>query len=363
MTRFGIEEEFALLDEETLVPVPLGGAAIDALTSGTGTFPPGGAGTVKKEFLTSQVEFATSPVRTLAEAEMQLRLCRSALTDFARAHRAVAVGMGTPFGVGPAGTVTESARYGKIAHWLGLISDTHHVNGLHVHVEIPDAEARVRALNAVRPWLPVLLALSANSAFADARDTGHASWRSIIMRRLPLFGSPPRFIDAAHYHATVDRLVRAHVIPDVASVAWAARISARYPTLEFRVFDAQLCAEDTLLLAALCRALVHTAPAEGTLHDTDVIQASLWSAARWGMDAILMHPVSGEPIAARSAIGLLRRTTAPALEESGDLPFVNQHLARLFREGNGADRQRAAHRDSGIAGLRALVSAPQPAAA
>jgi carboxylate-amine ligase len=374
MTRFGIEEEFALLDEETLVPVPLGSAAIDALTGGTGTFacdgavPDESAGTVKKEFLASQLEFATPPMQTLAEAERQLRPFRQALSDFGRANGAVAVGTGTPFGVAPAGTVTPSDRYDLIARWLGRISDTHHVNGLHVHVEIPDAEARVRALNAVRPWLPVLLALSANSPFAEACDTGHASWRSIIMRRLPVYGSPPHFVDADHYQATVDRLLRAQVIPDAASVAWVARVSARYPTLELRVFDAQLSADDTLLLAALCRALVVTVQSDGgsadnRVHETDALQTSLWSAARWGMDAMLLHPVSAEPVAARSAIELLLQTIAPALEQSGDLAFVNEHLARLLREGNGAERQRRAHRDSGVAGLRTVVGAPQPAAA
>lgn len=363
MTRFGVEEEFVLLDEETLVPVPLGSAAIDALTGGAGILPSETAGTVKKEFLESQVEFATSPVQTLADAGQQLRSCRSALIDFARVHGAVAAGMGTPFGVGPPGTVSASERYGGIAHWLGRISDTHHVNGLHVHVEMPDTESRVRALNSVRPWLPVLLALSANSPFADDCDTGHASWRSIIMRRLPLFGAPPHFVDADHYHATVDRLIRAHVIPDAASVAWVTRVSARYPTLEVRVFDSQLCVVDTLVLAALCRALVVTSPVDAHVHDTDAIQTSLWSAARWGMDATLVHPVSAEPVEARSAIELLLQTTAPALDQSGDLAFVNEHLARLLREGNGAERQRRSHRDAGVAGLRALVSAPQPAAA
>lgn len=363
MTRFGIEEEFSLLDEETFVPVPLGSAAIQALTGGTGIFPPASTGAVKKEFLTSQVEFASSAVQTLAEADMQLRPCRSALAQFASEHHAVAVGMGTAFGVAREASVTPSERYGEIARWLGRISDTHHVNGLHVHVEIQDVEARVRAMNAVRPWLAVLLALSANSPFADACDTGHASWRSIIMRRLPLFGSPPHFLDADHYQATVDRLVGVGVIPDVASVAWVARISARYPTLEVRVFDAQLRADDTLVLAALCRALVLTAPTGGDVHDTDTVQTSLWSAARWGMDAIIAHPTTGDPIVARSAIALLLRTVASALEDSGDLPFVAEHLARLLREGNGAERQRAAHREAGIAGLRALVSAPQPAAA
>ncbi|WP_194421103.1 carboxylate-amine ligase [Microbacterium abyssi] len=347
MTRFGIEEEFQLLDEDTLVPVPLGSAARAALPSGTGE--------VKKEFLTSQVEFSTSPVDTLAAAGEELMAFRRALASFAHDRGAVAIGSGTPFGIGPEASVFASERYDTVAHWLGHIVDSHHVNALHLHVEVPDEEDRVRALNAVRPWMPTLLAVSGNSPFADGHDTGHASWRTVIMRRLPLSGCPPHFRDMRHYRSEVDRLVAQQVIPDIASVCWAARLSANYPTVELRLFDAQLSPEDALLLAALGRALVESATSAGDpVHTGDDIQASLWAAARAGLGATLVDPSSGRLIAAKDAVCLLLQTISPALEKSGDLAFVTDGLDRVLRTGTGAQRQRAAYAEGGITALRAL---------
>lgn len=353
MTRFGVEEEFQLLDEDTLVPVPLGSAARSAL--------PSGAGEVSKEFLTSQIEFSTSPSETLQDAAAELLAFRFALGAFAREHRAVALGTGAPFGAGPAESVSPSERYETVARWLGHIVDGHHVNGLHVHVELPDDDdARVRALNAIRPWMPTLLALSGNSPFADARDTGHDSWRTIVMRRLPLAGAPPRFRDIDHYRSTVDDLVSRRVIPDAASVSWAARISDSYPTVELRIFDAQLDVEDSLLLAALTRALIDTAPPEARAQDGDEIQSSLWAAASRGLDATIQHPQTNEPLAARDAVELLHRAVAPALQASGDLDFATAGLERLLRFGTGAARQRAAYAADGISGLRSLSEGAKP---
>jgi len=348
VTRFGIEEEFQLLEENTLVPLPLGSAARRAL--------PSGVGTVGKEFLTSQVEFSTTPVLTLSAAREQLRAFRLALASFARDHGAVAIGSGTPFGIGPEASVSTSERYGTVARWLGHIVDEHHVNGLHLHVEVLDDEARVRALNAVRPWMPAVLAVAGNSPFADGRDTGHQSWRTVIMRRLPLTGCPPHFRDMGHYRATVDRLVTQHVIPDLASVCWAARLSETYPTVELRIFDAQLTTEDALLCAALGRALVESAvDMDVPMHDGDAVQASLWAAAREGLDATLVDPFSGDLIPARQAVSLLMQVITPALTASGDLAFAAAHLDRILEAGTGAQRQRDAYAEAGIPGLRALL--------
>ncbi len=363
MTRFGIEEEFQLLDEDTLIPLPLGSDARAALPSGAG---PANRGTVTTEFLTSQVEFSTSPVRNLDAAKVELNAFRGELREFAERRHAIAAASGTPFGVGPAGSVSASERYDTIAHWLGHIADGHHVNALHVHVEVPEADDRVRALNAVRPWMPTLLALSGNSPFADGHDTGHESWRTVIMRRFPLAGCPPHFHDIEHYRTAVSHLVAQHVIPDIASVCWAARLSERFPTVELRIFDAQLTTEDTVFLAALGRALVETALVNGArvdgateIHaaadDGDAIHASVWAAARQGLGATLVHPATGTLISAGDSARLLLRTVTPALAVSGDLEFVTDHVDRILHTGTGARRQRAAYEKDGLRGLRELL--------
>lgn len=348
MTHFGVEEEFFFLNRSTLAPVSLGSSARESVA---GENLPGA---VSAEFLTCQIEHATSPVSSIAEARAQLDSFRGHLTRFAKESALLGAGMGTPFGTATS-TVVDSARYRTIARWLGDIVGEHQVNGLHVHVEIPDADDRVRALNALRPWLPVLLSLSTNSPFWRGHDTGFGSWRTILLRRLPTIGSPPPFRDADDYRACVNRLIELGAAPDAASLAWLARVSERFPTVEVRVFDAQLTAEDALLLAALTRALLTSAITPRTHMETDAIDTSLWMAAREGLDARLLDPMTGGVSDARSVVQLMLRMLAPALQATNDLDFVTDRLARLLTDGTGADRQRRAFARDGITGLRALL--------
>src|SRR5690606_39523945 len=125
----------------------------------------------------------------------------------------------------------------------------------------------------------VLLALSANSPFAGGAPAGHASWRSTLIRRLPVSWGPPPFHDADEYHRTVDRLMQMGALPARSSVSWAVRLSDRYRTVETRVCDAQLSAEDSLVRAAVTRAIVLTG--ERCEHPVSpaMREASLWVAA------------------------------------------------------------------------------------
>jgi carboxylate-amine ligase len=352
VTRFGIEEEFILLDRASLAAVPLGMAASDS----TRAF--GLPGKVTTEFLTCQVEYATSPLQTLAEARAELDRYHRALAQFAADHGAVAAGTGTPFGLGEGTTVSPSTRYDHIAQWLGEITVSHQSNGLHVHVEVTDEEDRVRASNRMRAWLPVLLSLTGNAPFWHERDTGYQSWRSVLLRRFPTMGCPPVFADATHYHETTQRLIRLGSIPDMASVAWSVRLSDRYPTVELRVFDAQLTTDDSLFAGALTRALLASAPDVPHL-ETDAIDAALWTAGREGIDANLLDPFTGEVVAAADIRQILMRTVRDALQDAGDLAFVEDHLGRLLADGTGAQRQLRAHAAGGVEGLRALFTADE----
>lgn len=357
MTYFGIEEEYFLLDRTTLAPVPLGPPAREVMA---GTLP----GTVSAEFLTCQLEYATSPVQTLADARVELDHARIALARFADDNDAIGASTGTPFGTGAPATTTPSTRYATIKGWLGDIVGEHQVNGMHVHVEIPDPEDRIRALNALRPWLPVLLALSVNSPYWHQRDTGFRSWRSILLRRFPTIGAPPAFQDASHYEATVSRLIDSGAAPDAASLSWMARVSERFPTVEVRVFDTQLTVDDALMLGGLTRALLLSAPAPTVNIETDAVDTSLWIAAREGLDGRLTHPLSGGVAGARTLVRLLLRMLTPALQANGDLDFVEDHLERTLRDGTGADRQRAAFGTGGIDALQGiLIGHPQASAA
>ncbi|WP_244632121.1 MULTISPECIES: YbdK family carboxylate-amine ligase [unclassified Microbacterium] len=288
MARFGVEEEFLFLDQHSLVPVTLAAGTRERITRlRTG-------GEVTQEYLTSQIECLTEPVSTAAAAEEQLRHLRGLIGWHAQEQEAIAAGTGTAFATTHTSAVSPSAHYDEVSEQLGHLTRDHEVNGLHVHVEVTDDEERVRALNRVRGWLPVLLALTGNSPFASGRDSGFASWRSILIRRLPTSWSPPRFHDFDDYSTHVHRLIGLRAITETSSLAWAVRISERYPTVEVRVFDAQLTAEDSVLAALLARALVLTTDQPQTDVGVDGIDASLWTAARHGMSARLLDPATGE---------------------------------------------------------------------
>lgn len=351
MARFGIEEEFVLLDEQTLVPSALSAATRERL-------PEDAAAGLTPEYLTCQLESATSPSTTRADAEAQLRRTRSLIGTYAADQGAIMASTGTPFISPNRFTVVSSPHYDAVAAQLVEITREHEVNGLHVHVEVVDDEERVRVLNRVRAWLPALLALTGNSPFTHGRDSGFASWRSILIRRLPSSWSPPHFRDLDDYRAHVEQLVAMEAIADASSLSWAIRLSERFPTVEVRVFDGQLTVDDTLLAVALTRALmvsdaIDDAPEIGV----DAVDASLWTAARHGTAARLVDPASGEIAPFWSvASGLLDRVR-PTLAHLGDEDFVTEGLARIRADGTGAERQRRAYAENGSAGLRELYRA------
>lgn len=360
MARFGIEEEFLLVDRETLVP--LGSAPGSRERLAREASDRGMNGRIFPEFLTSQVECVTDPLVSRAEAVAQLDALRRMLAAHASAHGAVVAASGTPFHTTRRAAISSSPHYDRVAAQLGAIAAGHEVNGLHVHVEVTDAEERVRALNRLRGWLPVLLALSGNSPFAEGTETGFASWRSILIRRLPATWTPPHFHDVDDYERRVERLLALGAIPELSSLSWAARVSDRFPTVEARVCDAQLEVDDTVFAATLIRAIVlHE---DGPVLPTPVeeLDAALWVSARYGMRATVVDPTTGEHTDAGTAARRLVDLVRPVLDELGDADFVVDHLARLRVDGNGADRQRRAYAREGVAGLRRLHLSGVPTA-
>lgn len=351
--RFGVEEEFVLLDDATLVPIGMSHGTRERITGRRA------GGEVMPEYLTCQLECVTEPALTRADAAAQLRRMRSLLATHADLQGAIAAPSGTPF-ISPGGlVVSPSAHYDEVATQLAEITREHEVNGLHIHVEVTGGdEERVRALNRVRGWLPAMLALTGNGPFAHGRHSGFASWRSILIRRLPSSWCPPHFRDLADYRARVAHLIDLGAIGDAASVAWAVRLSDRFPTVEVRVFDAQLTTEDTLFAAALTRALILTEDALGMpAAELDAIDASLWIAARRGPGARIVDPTTGEVAALWDVAAKMIAHALPLLAEHEDDDFVADHLERIRVDGTGAQRQERAYERDGIDGLRALYLA------
>ncbi|MBF4993612.1 YbdK family carboxylate-amine ligase [Arthrobacter gandavensis] len=356
MATFGIEEEFLLMDPATGFPVPraaeLSGApgAATQLSPAMAQVPVG-----QPELLACQLEASTVICNTLDEAAESLLGARTAI-----AAAAAEAGMGVVLSGaapriedGPA-VITGSERYEAMGELTGAVAGEHYVNGTHIHVAVPDRDAGINALNKVRPWLSTLAALAANSPFWRGRDSSFSSWRLIHYRRWSVQGCPPEFADAADYDRRIARLLRSDAVLDAGHIGWAARLSARYPTVEVRVGDAQLEAADSILLAALVRGLVLTQDAAPDAHpDPELLDAGLWQAARYGLGGRLMD-IRGESSAAADQVAALVEHIRPALEDNGDADYVLAGVQRMLTAGTGAVRQRAAYAAGGWNGLAAL---------
>jgi carboxylate-amine ligase len=216
-----------------------------------------------------------------------------------------------------------------------------------VHVAVPSRELAVRVSNRLRPWLPALLALTANSAIYRSTDTGYASWRSVLWARWPSAGPPPHFDSVDEYDATVAMMLDVGAMMDDGMVYWDVRPSADFPTVEVRVADVPATVAETVLLATLVRAAVMTALDDErsgspvlplTAH---ALKAAHWKAARDGLDGRAVDLAdSHAPIPAARLLSNLVDRVQPALEALGDEDMVREELTRIAAEGNGAMRQR-----------------------
>ena len=188
-----------------------------------------------------------------------------------------------------------------MAELFGLTAHEQLTCGCHVHVGISSAEEGVAVLDRAGPWLATLLALSANSPFWQGRDSEYASFRYQVWGRWPSSGPAEPFGTARAYRETIEQMVASGTLIDPGMVYFDARLSERYPTIEIRIADVCLRAEDAVLIAALARALVETEarswregkPAPQVR--TELLRLAAWRASRSGLDDTLLHPVTGKP--------------------------------------------------------------------
>ncbi|GAA2087815.1 carboxylate-amine ligase [Actinomadura alba] len=353
MRSFGVEEELLLVDPDTGIPCAVAGGVIDfAQNLGEDRDDGHGAEALEAEFQREQLETITRPSRSLDELAGRIRDARRAASEAAQGVGAEIAALATsPVAVRP--SVTPSSRYLRMARAYGQTADEQLTCGCHVHVNVESPDEGVGVLNRIRPWLPSLLALTANSPFWQDRDTRYASFRQQLWDRWPSAGPTGLFDSIKAYRDTVDAMLRSGGLLDEGMVYFDARLSRHYPTVEIRVADVCLVADDTVLLAALARALVETAAAawcQGEPPDpvrTEVLRLAMWRAGRSGLRGELVHPVGHRPAPAADVLRALVEHVTPALERSGDLDTVRELLRGPLRRGTGADLQRAVHERTG----------------
>jgi carboxylate-amine ligase len=337
----GVEEEFLLVDPGTGEPIAKN-EAVAGRTDAHGV-------KLQLELTSCQVETATGVANTSADLRTELSRLRRVAADAATASGAQLLAVGLPPTVPHEFPITDNPRYRRIAERFGMIAHEQGICGCHVHVGVPDREAAVQVSNRMRPWLPLLLALTANSAVYRNADTSYASWRSVLWARWPSAGPPPQFDSVDDYDATVRMMLDAGAMLDDGMVYWDVRPSANFPTIEVRVADVPATVAETVLLATLIRATVMTALEADQLGEglpplsAHALRAAYWKSARDGLDgqAIDLADTHATAPARLLLAGLIERVR-PALEAVGEYDMVTEELDRIVRQGNGAMRQRRA---------------------
>jgi glutamate---cysteine ligase / carboxylate-amine ligase len=240
------------------------------------------------------------------------------------------------------GDFTPKPRYRRIHEEYGELARQALVCAMHMHVEVVDEEEAVRVVDRIRPWLPLLVATSANSPYWQGRDTGHASWRSQVWSRWPTAGPAQPFGNVATYRSVSERMLAWGAALDTGMLYFDARLSQQFPTVEIRVADVTTDVEDVALTALLTRALVTTVAADETAPGwrADLLQVAGWRAARAGLAEDLVHPLDATLVPARDVFEATVDFVRPALEEAGDLDRVLDSFERLVARGTGATRQR-----------------------
>ncbi|MEK6229812.1 MAG: YbdK family carboxylate-amine ligase [Actinomycetota bacterium] len=333
----GLEEEFGILDPDTLEldhrfeELRVAAQADEVL-----------ADSVAGELISSEIEIRSGRGEDLADALARQREARTRLFGLAADHNALLASTGThPWSPWQEQRIIDTEHYRRLEDDLGYVARRNNTFSLHVHVGVRGADRAIDVCDRLRPILPQLLAISANSPFLDGSDSGlHSARTQIFTKSFPRCGIPDPFGNFANYADYVDLLVRTKSIVEHTQLWWSVRPHHSFGTVEVRICDAQTTAEDSSALAGLivaCVAQAAMAHDEGEAPDETpgrLIEENLWRAIRYGLDGRMIDLERGEELPASVVADRLLAWTAPAR--------AALRIEPVLAAENGAQRQRRA---------------------
>lgn len=338
----GLEEEFAIVDPETLELEhrfeDLYAACQDDEVL---------AGSAAGELIASEIEIRSGRSESFAAAvEAQLER-RARLFRTAGEMGLGLAAMGThPWASYLDQRIIDTPHYNRLRRELGYVAQRNNTWSLHVHMGVRGADRAIAVCDGLRELLPLLLAVSANSPFLDRRDTGlHTVRTEIFTRVFPRCGVPSPFGDWSRYASFVETLKRTGSAVEPTQLWWSVRPHHDFGTVEVRICDAQTRGEESFGLAGLIAACIAQTALDydergygSPLGDRE-IEENLWRAVRHGMSGAQIDFRRGEEVEARAVLDALLEWTAPAREGLGIDPGLPER--------NGAQRAREAL-DAGI---------------
>lgn len=361
MRSFGVEEEFLLVDAQTSKHAAVGDDLIAATSAQNATGATGSDGgrstatqgnTLTTEVQREQVEAVSAPFTCLSDLAVALKEGRAEANRQAMVFGARIAALGTsPLPALP--HLVQTPRYRAMEERFGLALREQLMCGFHVHVSVDSPEEGVAVLDRIRIWLPILIALAANSPFWQGKDTGYASFRYQVWKRWPTAGPTELFGSARAYQHLVETLLSCNVLLDRGQIYFDARLSATYPTVEIRVPDVCTNPAHAAAVAAIARALVETAArdwAEGKRSPAvpaEILRLASWRASRYGIEDELIFPELNQPRPAEECVIALLDHIGLALTETEDRTVVEGTIREILANGTGASRQRTVMNSAG----------------
>ncbi|HKF79712.1 MAG TPA: YbdK family carboxylate-amine ligase [Thermoleophilaceae bacterium] len=333
----GIEEEFAILDPETHSLVHRFDQLREAAASDEVL-----AESISGELIESEIEIRSGKGSDFADGVARQREARVRLFSMAAEHGLALAATGThPWSPWQEQRIIHTDHYRRVEEGLKYVAWRNNTFSLHVHVGVRGAERAIAVCDRLRPVLPEVLAISANSPFLDGWNSGlHSARSQIFTKSFPRCGIPEPLGSWQTYAEYVDFLVRTHSIVEPTQIWWSVRPHHSFGTVEVRICDAQSRAEESTALAGLLVACVAQAALDyddGVVHDPPpdrFVEENLWRAIRYGLDGRMIDLDRGQEFAAAALPDRLLAWTAPARAALGIEPALPQQ--------NGTQRQRAA---------------------
>jgi len=303
---------------------------------------------IKCELIESMIEINTNICSNIKEVENDIRKTLKHLDEILKNYETeINCTSLHPFAIGKNQIITDSPRYKRIMKDLQMVGKRFISQGLHVHIGIGNPEDAIKVNNALRVYLPLLLALSTSSPFFEGEDTGLHSYRTKLFEALPLAGMPDYLNNWNHFENLTEHLEGAGIINSVKDLWWDVRPHPGFGTVEIRVCDIPINFKEIIALVALIQALVVTLTKLDSYQDThiQILQSNKWQAARYGLNGVFVDPKTFKKLSMRKAIENLYILVEPAIVTLGLKKHFNI-LEKILSNDTGSNKQRKLYSSS-----------------
>ncbi|MBC8145749.1 MAG: carboxylate-amine ligase [bacterium] len=343
----GIEEEYMVIDPETRELKSH--LEFELLSQGKAVLEE----KVKPEMHGSMLEIGTSVCANIGELDSELRKIRSIVRQLTGKNGLKFGAASThPFSHWSTQELHPDERYRAIVEDMQVLARSLLIFGMHVHVGIENRETQIKIMNEMRYFLPHLLALTVNSPFWTAFDTGLASYRSKVFERFPRTGIPDPFESWGEYEAYVELLVKTRCIDNAKRIWWDVRPHPSFPTLEVRICDVPMTADESIAIAALIQAIaaklftLYRKNLSFRVYSRALVMENKWRAVRYGIDGKMIDFGKQKEVDTRDLIRELLDFVDDVVDDLGSRKYVDR-INDILENGPGARRQLRVFEESG----------------